>query len=289
MTIGAAPPEDALAGVQDARPASPWPRIAAVGARIGYMARGSVYVSVGAIALLAALRLSPHAVGAIGALEAWGAWPAGIVLLWAVGLGLYAFAGWRALQSVFDVDERGRRPHALASRVGQAISGLTYGALAVSVFRLIHTLHHLGRPSETAAMRSFVARMLDLPLGPWLVIGMGAFVVAAGLGSVARAGLDHFARGLDCHPKLRTGLGVLARVGYAGRGVALLPAGALLVRAGLHARASDARGLGGALEVIARQPLGHPVLGLTAVGLMGFGLFAVVEGWLRPMRFGTGR
>lgn len=285
MTIGAARPDDALSRVQTTRAASPWPRIAATAARVGYMARGSVYVSVGAIALLAALRLSPHAVGAIGALEAWSAWPAGLVLLWAVGLGLYAFAGWRALQSIFDVDERGRHPHALASRVGQAISGLTYGALAVSVFRLIHTLHHLRGPSETAAMRDFVARVLDLPLGPWLVLGMGAFVVCAGLGSIARAGLDHFARGLECHPKLRTWIGILARVGYAGRGVALLPAGLLLVSAGLHARAEDARGLGGALEEIAEQPFGHPILGLTAVGLIGFGLFAVVEGWLRPMRF----
>ncbi|MBW8814796.1 MAG: DUF1206 domain-containing protein [Caulobacterales bacterium] len=285
MTIGAAPPQDALARLQRLRSASPWPRIAAVAARIGYMARGAVYLSVGAIALLAALRLSPHAVGAIGALEAWSAWPAGIVLLWAVGLGLYAFAGWRALQSIFDVDARGRRPHALATRVGQAVSGLTYGALALSVFRLIHTLHHLNRPSETAATRSFVARMLDLPLGPWLVIAMGGFVTASGLGSIARAALDHFARGLECHPRLRIWIGVLARAGYAGRGLALLPAGVLLVSAGLHARASEARGLGGALEAVAQRPFGHLVLGVTAVGLIGFGLFAVVEGWLRPMQF----
>jgi hypothetical protein len=172
----------------------------------------------------------------------------------------------------------------VATRVGQAISGLTYGALAVSVFRLIHTLHHLRGPGETAAMRGFVARVLDLPFGPWLVLGMGAFVVGAGLGSIVRAWLDHFAGELECHPGLRPWLGVLARVGYAGRGVALLPAGGLLVSAGLHARAQDARGLGGALEAIAEQPFGHPVLGLTALGLIGFGLFAMVEGWLRPMR-----
>jgi hypothetical protein len=286
MTIGAAPPRDVLARLQKARSASPWPRIAVVAARIGYLARGTVYISIGGIALLAALRLSPHAVGAIGALEAWSAWPLGLVLLWAVGLGLYAFAGWRALQSIFDVDERGRRPHALATRVGQAISGLTYGALALSVFRLIHTLHHLRGPGETAAMRAFVGQMLDLPFGAWLVLGLGTFVVGAGLGSIARAWFDHFASGLDCHPRLRTWLGLLARLGYAGRGVALLPAGGLLIRAGLHARAQDARGLGGALETIAAQPFGHPILGLTALGLIGFGLFAMVEGWLRPMRFG---
>lgn len=288
MSIGAAPPEDALAQVQTARAASPWPRIAAVAARIGYMARGVVYVSVGVIALLAALRVSPHAVGAIGALEAWAQWPEGVALLWAVGLGLYAFTGWRVLQSVFDVDARGRRPHALATRIGQAISGLTYGALAVSVFRLIHTLHHLSHPSENAEMRAFVDRMLQLPLGPALVMGLGAFVAGAGVGSIVRAMADHFARGLECHRRLRFWLGSLARVGYAGRGVALLPGGLLLVRSGLHAHAEDARGLGGALEILAAQPLGHAILGLTALGLIGFGLFAMVEGWLRPMRFAEG-
>ncbi len=253
-------------------------------ARLGYAARGAVYLSIGAVALLAALDLTPRAEGAIGALEAWGRWPAGLALLWLVGLGLYGFAGWRALQSVFDADRRGAAPKAIVARVGQAISGATYAATAVGVFGLIDALEDLHESDDRAATREAIAQALALPLGDTLVVGGGLFVMGAGVGSIVRAFTDHFCRDLDCPPRRRRWLGALARVGYAGRGVALLPAGALLVRAGLHTRASEARGLGGALDALERGPAGDVALILTALGLLAFGLFAASEGWLRRMR-----
>ena len=36
--------------------------------------------------------------------------------------------------------------------------------------------------------------------------------------------------------------------------------------------------------MVAEWPFGHAILGLTALGLIAFGLFAVVEAALRPMR-----
>ncbi len=267
--------------------AHPWIALLEAAARLGYLARGAVYLSVGAVALLAALRLSPHAEGALGALEAWGDWPLGLALLWMVGVGLYGFAAWRALQSVFDVDHKGRSLKGLAARAGQAISGLTYGGLAVSLFGLIDALEDLHEPDDQAATRAFVDGVLDLPFGPAVVIGMGLFVLAAGVGSIARAGFDHFGRSLECEADTRAWAGTLARIGYLGRGVALLPAGVLLASAGLHARAAEARGVGGALQMLAAWPFGHTILGLTAVGLIAFGLFAVIEAALRPMRLHT--
>lgn len=253
-------------------------------ARVGYLARGAVYLSIGGIALLAALDLAPRAEGAIGALEAWGRWPAGLVLLWLIGLGLYGFAGWRALQSLLDADRRGTSPKALAARVGQAISGATYAAMAVGVFGLIDALEDLHETDDRAATRETIAGVLELPLGGLLVIAAGLFIVGAGVGSIVRAFTDHFCRDLDCSPRRRRWLGTIARVGYAGRGVALLPAGVLVVRAGLSARASEAPGLGGALDALERGPFGEPVLILTALGLLAFGVFAAMEGWLRRMR-----
>ena len=44
---------------------------------------------------------------------------------------------------------------------------------------------------------------------------------------------------------------------------------------------------GGALEMVADWPFGHTILALTALGLIAFGLFAVVEACLRPMRLHT--
>jgi hypothetical protein len=252
--------------------------------RGGYLARGVVHVSVGVVALLAALDLTPWAEGVLGALEAWRQWPAGLALLWLTGLGLYAFAGWRALQALFDVDGKGRSPRALLSRLGQAISGAAYAAMAISIFGLLDAIEDLGESDDQAKTRALVARALELPMGDLMVTGAGLFIAGCGIGSIVRAAVDHFGRGLDCDARIQRWAGALARAGYLGRGVALTPAGLFLVVAGWRARAGEARGLGGALNALEAQPLGAGILGVTALGLIAFGLFAVVEGWLRPMR-----
>jgi hypothetical protein len=263
---------------------APWTALAEAAARAGYAARGVVYLSVGAMALLAALGVWPRAEGALGAMEAWGRWPAGVLLLWMVGLGLYGFAGWRALQSLLDADRLGRSPKALASRAGQAISGVTYAGLALAVFGLIDAIEDLQEADDQAATRAAIETTLAMPLGEWAVIALGLFVLGAGVGSFVRAFVDHFGRGLDCERDTRAWAGALARVGYAGRGVALAPVGLLLVNAGLHARAAEARGLEGALNLLRDGPFGELVLALTALGLLAFGAFAMVEGWTRRIR-----
>jgi hypothetical protein len=280
-TLGLSPPIDRL---RRRFRHAPWTALVEVAARAGYAARGVVYLSIGAMALLAALDLWPRAEGALGALEAWGRWPAGIILLWLVGLGLYGFAGWRALQSLFDADRLGRKPRAIVSRLGQAISGVTYAGLAVAVFGLVDALEDLHEADDQAATQEAVAKALEMPLGGLAVVAVGLFVLGAGIGSFVRAFVDHFGRGLDGDRETRAWAGALARFGYAARGVALAPAGVLLVSAGLNARASDARGLEGALNLLHDGPLGEVVLSLTALGLLAFGAFAIVEGWLRRIR-----
>lgn len=278
----------ALAGLRGRFARAPWRTLAEAAARAGYLARGAVYLSIGALALLAALDLTPRAQGAIGALEAWGQWPPGIALLWVVGLGLYAFAGWRNLQAVADVDSHGRSLKGVATRAGQAISGVTYAGLAISVFGLLDAIEDLREVDDQAETRQAVGKALDLPFGDLIVTALGVFIVGAAIASMVRAFTDHFGRGLQCAVETRKWAGTLARIGYFGRGVALFPAGLLLASAGLHARASEARGVGGALQLLERQPFGSLALALTALGLLAFGAFAVIEGLLRPMRLPKG-
>jgi len=286
MTVEILPPVAPIARLRARMAEKPWRGLLEGAARAGYVARGAVYVSTGVIGLLAALRLTPHAQGPLGALEAWSHWPPGVALLWVIGLGLYAFAGWRALQSVFDIDRSGGGLKATLARAGQAISGITYGALGVSVFGLIDALNDLRQPDEQAATRHGVEAALGLPFGDLLVMAAGVFVIAAGAGSIIRAMVTDLCEALVCDEDLRPWLRALAQVGYVGRGVALLPAGALLVLAGWDARAAEARGVGGALETL--MAVGEPVLALTAVGVIAFGLFAILEGALRRIRWPAG-
>ena len=263
---------------------APWAAAAELAARLGYVARGTVYMSIGLIALLAVAGLAPHTRGAIGALEAWAHWRLGVLLLWVTGFGLWGFAGWRALQSLFDADRQGLSLAAIGSRAGQALSGLIYGAMAASIFDLIDALHDIRHQGEQAKTRETVAAVMTWPMGSTLIIGLGAFILACGVGNCIRACVDNFGSTLRCDPKVTVWACRLARVGYFGRGVAMLPVGFFMLSAGWHARASEARGVGGALWALHSRVFGDVMLTLVALGLVAFGAFAFVEAWHRPIR-----
>lgn len=264
--------------------ASPWGASAEMAARLGYMARGIVYLSIGLIAVLAALGLTPHTAGALGALQAWSRWPFGIGLLWVTGLGLYGFAGWRVLQAVFDADQQGRSPKAWASRAGQAVSGLIYGGLAVSLFDVIDALHDLRHVGEQAETRATVEAVMAWPLGSKVVIAAGVFILGCGLGNAIRALVDNFGSTLRCDHKVRVWACRLARIGYFGRGLAMLPPGFFMLAAGWNERALQARSVGSALWTLHAFAFGDLVLALIGLGVTAFGCFAFVEAWYRPIR-----
>ena len=216
--------------------------------RFGYVARGFVYVGVGALALVTALGLAPKSRCVMAAMEAWSTWPLGMVLLGVIGRGLYSFAGWRVLQSVFDADRQGRTPKAIAARVGQAISGAIYGALGYSVFELIDALGDLHQIDDEAKTRAAFGSLLALPGGEYLVIATGLFFIACGLGNIAQAVMRDFCQRLDCSHGMGRTAALLGKVGYLARGLVFIPVGGFLVLAGLHARSREAKGTAAALD-----------------------------------------
>lgn len=259
----------------------PLARFVEGGARLGYAARGLVYLSVGGLGLLAALGLAPRAVGVVEALYAWGRWPPGPILLWLTGLGLYAFAGWRGLQSVFDADRLGVSPAALAARVGKAVSGMAHVAMAISVFAVLDAIEDLREVDDQAATQAVVGEILGWPGGEVLVMAAGGAILVAGFANIVRAVGSHFTEALDCDADEARWTGVLARIGYVARGVAMALAGGAAVLAGWHARSAEVRGLSGVLEGLRAQPWGAGLLGLTATGLCAFGLYCLAKARLR--------
>jgi hypothetical protein len=252
--------------------------------RIGYAARGLVYLGLGAIVLLAALDLTPRAKGAKGLLSAWAEWPLGWALIGAIGVGLAGFAAWRILQAVFDADRHGRSPKAWAVRIGQAFSGLVYGGLALSAFELLDQFEDVGELDEEQSAHHAARAVLDLPHGDTLLIAAGLAVLAFGVGNVVQSVMQDFGKRLKCDDRLCRVVVPLAKAGYAARGLASLPLGVFLVLAGLRARAGEVRSWGGALQAVEHQPFGDTALCLVAAGLIAFGLFGLVEARYRRIR-----
>ena len=253
-------------------------------ARVGYGARGFVYLSVGLLILLAAADLIGDAVGTKGALE----WLAQRRLgrLWAllIGLGLAAFVMWRMLQAVFDADHEGTSRRGLGTRMSQLFSGLSYAALAVAAFSLV-----AGAPDDPARegvvqSQARAAAVLALPLGRWLLVAGGLAIFGVGVGNIVKAWREDFTEYLACSERTCRRVAPLARAGHVARGLAYLPLATLIVLAGLEARASEAASFGSALEAVERQPAGPWILALAALGFVAFGAFSFIEARFRRIR-----
>jgi hypothetical protein len=210
-------------------------------------------------------------------LAAWADWPLGTVLIAAVAFGLAGFALWRVLQAVFDADRHGASPKAWAVRIGQAISGVIYGGLALSALELLDQFEDVGEADEEQTAHGAAAAVLALPHGDLLLLLAGLVMLGVGVGNIVQGVGQDFAKRLKCSDRVCRRVVPLAKIGYGARGLATLPTGLFLIQAGLDAQSGNARSWGGALQAVEQQPYGSWVLGLVAAGLIAFGLFGFVE------------
>ncbi len=258
--------------------------VAEVAARVGYGARGSVYVSVGGLALLSALDLGGRLVGTRGVAIWLAQQPFGRVWLVALGLGLLAFVAWRILQSVFDADREGNTPRALLTRAGQAMSGLFYGLLAAGVFELLDEVGSRVASEDVGENREKAAILLALPFGDLLLMAVAVVIAGVGVGNILKGVRSDFADTLACSPKSCDRLSILARAGYVARGFAYLPLAVLVGLAGWHTRAAEVTDMAGSFQALQDQPGGSILLTTCAGGLIAFGGFAFVEARFRRIR-----
>ena len=105
-------------------------------ARLGYAAKGVVYLLVGWIAARAATG-NGETTGTHGALEFLLAKPFGKVMLVLVAVGLAGYAVWRAVQAIADPEGKGNDPKGLAVRGYMLASAFIHGAMFVAALRLL--------------------------------------------------------------------------------------------------------------------------------------------------------
>jgi hypothetical protein len=245
-------------------------------ARLGYAAKGVVYITVGSLAVASARgrggRRTPDTEGAIRTL---GDQPWGDVLLVAVSVGLFAYAAWRVVQAVFDADQKGGGPQGLAVRSGFLGSGLVHLGLAITALSMARG--QSVRRSD--GIEQWTARVMSEPFGLWAVGAAGLGVVAAGLYQFYKAFSLKFEKRLALESlsrSWRTWVRRIGRIGLSARGVTFGIMGWFLVQAALQSDSGEARGLAGSLRVLRRQEHGDLLLGAVGVGLVAYGLHAFV-------------
>jgi hypothetical protein len=250
------------------------------GARLGYAVRGALYVTVGMLALAVAAGAGGQVTTTKGAIGTIGTLPFGRVLLVLIAIGLAGYGLWGFIRAFLDPMNRGDDAGGLAQRVGYVASGLAYSSLVLPTAQLAMggSSGHGGPPlAET---------ILQYPGGRWLVAGIGVvWIVGAGFGQLYQAYSASFRKDFESwrmgHEQMRLAT-IVGRAGLAARGVVFALMGWFLVVAALHADANQAKGVDGALQVLAAQPYGPLLLGAIAAGLACFGAYSICCAfWLR--------
>lgn len=241
-------------------------------ARLGYATEGAMYTLIGVLAAGVAFGVGGRATGQQGALEIVAGSPFGGVLVGLMAVGFLGYALWRGVQAIADPDGEGTDLKAVGKRIGYGVSALVYAALAFSAVGLI-----LGSASEGGGTPDdWTALLLSWPLGQVLVAGVGTVVAGLGLRELYQAYRARFLEYLkieEMGEKVRKWSKRWGRLGITARGIVFGVVGTFLIRAALEYDPQEARGLGGALQTLAQQPLGQWLLGAVALGLIAYGLF----------------
>lgn len=256
-----------------AREAPPWVEKLA---RLGYAARGVVYVTVGWLALLAALGWGGKKTTADGALATIARQPFGKLLLVALTLGLFGYALWRIVEGITDPERKGSDAKGLAKRIGYVASGITYSALALTA---VGILRGTGGPRD-GATQDATARLMAQPLGQWLVGAVGLGILLIGINAAYIAITEKFRKKLklvEMSPAKEEWAMRVGKAGMIARGVIYGIIGIFLIQAAFADNPDKARGLDGALQALALQPFGKLLLGSIAVGLIALGVYSFFE------------
>jgi hypothetical protein len=254
-------------------------------ARLGYATIGVVYLMIGTLATQAALGTGGAMADTRDVLVTIARQPFGRVLLGLTALGLSGYVLWRLVQAVLDPERQGTDARGLLTRLGFAVSGLAYAALAVLAARMALGA---GGQGGHAAEQEWTAVVLAQPFGPWLVCMIGGIIIGVGLAHLYQAYTAHFMQEYatgEMSARQQRWAKWLGQWGLAARGVTFGIIGGFLLYAGVSADPSEARGLGGALVVVAQQPYGPWLLGVVALGLVAYGLFCLSQALYR--RVGT--
>ena len=252
-------------------------------ARIGFAAKGVLYLTIGFLSARAAIGAGGRAVtdthAAMGALgETFGR-----PILVIMALGLVGYGVWLVVSAVTDAEHRGSDGKGIAKRIGAAVRGLVHIALAGTAISVALWESHGG--GSDARAEHWTARLLGATGGVVLVwcvaIGIGAYGVYA-LYCAWTAKLDKELALESLDAGARRVVIAISRFGIAARGVVFISVAVLFARAAASGNASKAGGTSESMREL--FAFGRGPFTVIAVGVAAYGLYQLVNARYRRMR-----
>lgn len=200
----------------------------------------------------------------------------GTAALVALAIGFAGYAVWQFVRAAFDRGGDGSDAKGWAKRAHHAGVGAIYAGSAVIAASLVLGSRSSGGGDE----KSETARVLDWPLGPWIVGTVGLAIAAYGVANVVKAYTQKFRKDLaegQMSPTVRRWAVRSGVVGHAARGVVFGIVGWFLTKAAIDYDPDEAVGIDGALAQLADRAYGTWLLATVALGLLAYGVFCLVQ------------
>lgn len=239
-------------------------------ARLGYAARGFVYLLLGWLALGTRAKAAAGSQAVFDLLQKM---PLGTVLLLVLFVGLVGYVVFKFLSALFDIQHRGDDAGGLLHRAGELAACVGYSVLAFGAAEFALGMKHAATPGQAhQATHSF----LDWTIGRWAIgaVGIG-FLIGAAF-QAKEAVTAHFMHRISSEAP--RGVNPIGRAGFAARAVVFAIIGWSLMRSAWFDSSSQAKGLGEALLSLRSSGLLYT---LVAIGLILFGAFSLITAWFR--------
>ncbi|MXO73831.1 DUF1206 domain-containing protein [Altererythrobacter aerius] len=235
--------------------------------RIGYAARGVVYILLGYLALSTAGKAGDGQAAVFDMIQDA---PMGEVILYLVALGLLAYAVFKAIDAASNIESHSDDASGKGKRVGAAASAIAHLVLAYTAYQFA-----AGEKQQSAGEggsgQEVAGSLLTWDMGPVLLglVGLGFLVAAAVQAKNAYTGnfMKHVS---GSAPRYVEPIG---RAGHASRAVVFALIGWSLIKGAWFSRSGEIKGLGEALVALSDNGVIYP---LVALGLILFGVFSLI-------------
>lgn len=259
-------------------------------ARVGWFAKGVVYLLAGALALVVAARSfgwtdatsNSTEASPTGAIKQVAQSSGGVALLWVLAIGLFLYTAWRVITAFLPARNGAK---SWVNRIGYLVSAVIYASFGATAINLAR------KPSANAdgnqKVTDLTIRLMSHSSGRWLVGIVGAVALGAAayrLVKGARVDVDDELDLSGMSPARARATRFLGAVGEIGRGVALALIGFFLLRAAVTYDAAEATGLDGALRRVANDWWGALLVAAVGLGFVAYGLFSVTTFWRRRLQ-----
>lgn len=237
---------------------------------IGFISKGTIYLVIGALSLLAALKMGGESSGTNQALAFLKSQPFGQAMLLFLGVGLLFYSAWMFIQSIKDPENKGSNRKAKFQRFGLFTTGLVYTAVAIMAF------YHLLTSSYEGDSQTNYMSFLDASVLSFIFICIGIVLLVQGIiliiGAFKGGLLDQFNLEGQKHYKIIKAVG---RFGFYARAFVVLIIAYFFLRAGIYTGNHDIKGMQDAFAFMDQSSLGRVFMAITAIGFISYGVFFV--------------